>query len=266
MAILLLLPLASHLPKLPQQRYQSLAPPTSPALPLFDTSSMLPHQWRTLASSAYWSYSNIPNTPVFFLFLNRLLPILHESSLVSLDITSRHSLWSSRFHRVPHLRFTVSRSTRNGSSWSLLSSVCTFTRSGGCPTSSKLLGMRQDSTLRESHLLGFFADRVLGADECWFFSPASSESQYKYRIKKWKLKKSTSTSKKAAIYQVIQTRAQLGKSSAITRGGQEIDTKNLRRYLKTEKRKAIILQPGAGEAVTDANTFSGRITLSGNRM
>lgn len=94
----------------------------------------------------------------------------------------------------------------------------------------------------------------------------AAESQYKYRIKKWNLKKSTSTSKKAALYQVIQTRAQLGKSSAITRGGQELDTKNLRRYLKTERRKAITLQPGAGEAPTDIDTFSGRITLSGNRI
>lgn len=94
----------------------------------------------------------------------------------------------------------------------------------------------------------------------------SSDSQYKYQIKKWKLKKNTSTSKKAALYQVIRTRAQLGKSSAITRGGQNVDTKNLRRYLKTERRKAITLQPVAGGAVRDASSFSGHRTQSGNRM
>lgn len=94
----------------------------------------------------------------------------------------------------------------------------------------------------------------------------AAESHYKYQIKKWKIKKSTSTSKKAALYQVIQTRAQLGKSSAITRGGQEFDTKNLRRFLKNERRRAITLQPVVGGEVGDVSSFSGHITQSGTRI
>ena len=94
----------------------------------------------------------------------------------------------------------------------------------------------------------------------------SSESQYKYQIKKWKLKKSLSVPKKKAICQVMQKRAKIGKSSAIMRGGQDVDTKNIRRYLKTERRRAITLQPGAIPSMADISTFSGRITQSGNRM
>ena len=97
-------------------------------------------------------------------------------------------------------------------------------------------------------------------------SALTSESQYKYQIQKWKLKKNTSTPKKAALYQVIQTRAQLGKSSVVTRGGHNVDTKNLRRYLKTEARRAVTLQPVAGGAVRDASSFSGHITQFGNTM
>lgn len=92
------------------------------------------------------------------------------------------------------------------------------------------------------------------------------ESQYKYQIKKWNLKKSTSTQKKEKICQVLQKRAQLGKASAMVRGGQDFDTTNLRRHLKTEGRRRITLQPGVGEADTGGRPFSGRITLSGNRI
>jgi hypothetical protein len=80
------------------------------------------------------------------------------------------------------------------------------------------------------------------------------------------LSKNTSTPKKAALCQIIGTRAQLGKSSVITRKGQIVDTKNLRRYLKTEARREITLQPVAGGAAKDANSLSGHISLFGNRM
>ena len=93
-----------------------------------------------------------------------------------------------------------------------------------------------------------------------------SESQYKYQIKKWKFKKSTSTSKKAELYQAVQKRATLGKSSSITRAGQSVDTKNLRRYLKTEARKVILLRPEEGQAAEDGGLLSARTAQFGNRM
>jgi hypothetical protein len=78
--------------------------------------------------------------------------------------------------------------------------------------------------------------------------------------------KTTSTPKKAALYKVIQNRAQLGKSSVVTREGQKVDTKNLRRYLKTEARRALTLQPAAGGAAADTGFVSGRTALFGKRM
>lgn len=95
-------------------------------------------------------------------------------------------------------------------------------------------------------------------------SCVSSESQYKYHIRKWKSKKNTSISKKVAIYQVVQKRARLGKSSATMREGQDFGTSNLRRYLKTEKRRAITLLPSAGEGSISASIFYGRV--AGSRM
>jgi len=80
------------------------------------------------------------------------------------------------------------------------------------------------------------------------------------------MKKSTSTTKKAALYQVIQKRANLGKSSAVTRGGKNLDTKNLRRYLKTEARRTVTLQPNATGVVGDTGLLSGRVAQFGNRM
>ena len=95
----------------------------------------------------------------------------------------------------------------------------------------------------------------------------ASEHQYKYHItKKWKLKKSISTPKKAALYQNIQKRAELGKASVITRDGKNVDTKNMRRYLKTEARRAVTLQPGASVAAGDAISILGHSIPFGNRM
>ena len=95
----------------------------------------------------------------------------------------------------------------------------------------------------------------------------ASEHQYKYHInKKWKLKKNLPAPKKAALYQHIQTRAQLGKASVITRGGKNVDTKNLRRYLKTEARRAVTLQPVARVTAGDAFSLLGHGIPFGNRM
>ena len=93
-----------------------------------------------------------------------------------------------------------------------------------------------------------------------------SESQYKYQIKKWELKKNTSTAKKVAIYNVLKSRAQLGKSSAITHNGQVLETKNLRRYLKKEARRELVLHPVPTQATESPHFLSSRMAQFGNGM
>ena len=95
----------------------------------------------------------------------------------------------------------------------------------------------------------------------------ASEHQYKYHInRKWKMNKSIATPKKAAISRQIQKRAELGKASVVTRGGKKVDTKNLRRYLKTEQRRAVTLRPGANTTARDAVSLLGHSIPVGNRM
>ena len=95
----------------------------------------------------------------------------------------------------------------------------------------------------------------------------ASEHQYKYHMnKKWRLNKSIPTPKKAALCQRIQKRAELGKASVVTRGGKNVDTRNLRRYLKTEGRRAVTLQPGASVTAGDAIALLGHSISFGNRM
>lgn len=120
--------------------------------------------------------------------------------------------------------------------------------------------------LGEVQLYTSIIDRFLSEEIRTNSSSVISESQYKYQIKKWKLKKSTSTPKKAALYQVIQKRAELGKTSAVTRSGKNFDTKNLRRYLKTEARRTTTLQPILNGVATDTGLLSGRVAQFGNRM
>ena len=68
----------------------------------------------------------------------------------------------------------------------------------------------------------------------------------------------------------MQSRAQADKSSTVMFKGKSIDTKNLRRYVKTVKRKEggkeIALQPDVARKSTDFENFLGHTPLSGNRM
>ncbi|KAL8795174.1 MAG: hypothetical protein Q9195_002329 [Heterodermia aff. obscurata] len=99
-------------------------------------------------------------------------------------------------------------------------------------------------------------------NQCGF---TAVESQYKYQIKKWQFKKSTSTAKKVAVYNVIKSRAQMGKSSALSRDGQILETKNLRRYLKKEARKEMVLHPVPTQAHESPHFLSSRVAQFGNR-
>ena len=92
------------------------------------------------------------------------------------------------------------------------------------------------------------------------------EAQYKYQMKKWKIKKSTSTAKKAAICRVVKSRQQQGKTSVIRRGSKNFDVKNLQRYLKAESKKAITLQPAARAISGDPSCSMMSVNSFGNRM
>ena len=89
-------------------------------------------------------------------------------------------------------------------------------------------------------------------------------------MKKWKLRKNVPLEKKEKLYKNMQSRAQADKPSMVTYKGKNIDTKTLRRYVKTERRKEIgkemALQPGAGGRSADFNAFLGHPPLFGNRM
>ena len=65
---------------------------------------------------------------------------------------------------------------------------------------------------------------------------------------------------------MIQKRAKLGKLSAVTRGGKELDKKNLRRYFKTEARKKLELLPSGIGGIGDIGILSGRVAQFGNKV
>jgi hypothetical protein len=87
-----------------------------------------------------------------------------------------------------------------------------------------------------------------------------SETQYKYRFKQWGWKKNVSASKKRAVLDISQRRAQLGKATLVTYKGKQIDAKKLRREAKNVKRKeksltATVLEPGQQENLLFPSNF-----------
>src|SRR5271170_21787 len=87
------------------------------------------------------------------------------------------------------------------------------------------------------------------------------EHSYKYYInRKWKLKKSIPSSKKDAMLNYHQSRAAVGKSTHFQFAGRDVDPKKLRRHLKDERRKQIVLKDTAnavsGSAPRLARLFS----------
>ena len=95
----------------------------------------------------------------------------------------------------------------------------------------------------------------------------TSESQYKYQFsKKWGWKKNIPTSKKAAICELGQTRAALGKSTAAKYKGRGVDPKKLRRYAKDVARKEVALNAAAGGAGCRPGGLFGPGLPFGNRM
>ena len=80
------------------------------------------------------------------------------------------------------------------------------------------------------------------------------------------MKKNISTPKKAELCNTFQTRAQSGKPTVAKFKGQDVDTKKLRRHLKTEARRDITLRSTVGGAVRDAGPLSVPVPQFGNRV
>ena len=94
-----------------------------------------------------------------------------------------------------------------------------------------------------------------------------SESHYKYQIKKWGLKRSTSKAKKEAIYRVVKSRAQNGKSSVIRNKGRDFDAKNFARYVKSQADTNISLQPNRSATQEELGwLFANLSCICGPRM
>ena|SRR5579862_2403094 len=94
----------------------------------------------------------------------------------------------------------------------------------------------------------------------------TSQTQYKYQFgRKWGWRKNIPSSKKAAICERGQTRAALGKSTAVTYKGKDVDPKKLRRYAKTVARKETAFGT-TGQPVGQQGGLFGLALPFGNRM
>lgn len=95
----------------------------------------------------------------------------------------------------------------------------------------------------------------------------SSESSYKYYInRKWKLKKSIPASKKLAMCNYLQTRANAGKQTALTYKGKDVDLHKLRRAMKEDTRKQTAMPAPRTGTEAGASNISHTVFPAGNRM
>ncbi|KAI9807444.1 MAG: hypothetical protein M1833_000189 [Piccolia ochrophora] len=70
----------------------------------------------------------------------------------------------------------------------------------------------------------------------------AAENQYKYQInRKWKLKKSIPTEKKAQMLQIVDKRAASGKATTLSYKGKEVDRSKLRRLAKNQTRTSLVM-------------------------
>ena len=68
----------------------------------------------------------------------------------------------------------------------------------------------------------------------------SSKHQFKYHIRQWKLKKSISKKAKGKMYQIIEHRAALGKSTLIEYKGKTVDGRKLVRHAKDHSDRSLV--------------------------
>ena len=95
----------------------------------------------------------------------------------------------------------------------------------------------------------------------------SSETSYKYKFKNWGWKKNIPSSKKAAMCEIRQTRANVGKLSTLEYGGKEVSHQKLRRYLKTSMRQESSFGgPPIIGGGTEGRVLSGPVLAFGNSV
>jgi hypothetical protein len=80
------------------------------------------------------------------------------------------------------------------------------------------------------------------------------------------MKKSIPASKKSAMCSILQTRAQLGKSTAMTFKDEQVDLKKLRRAMKEYSRQQLTMQPVTGSLKAGSSIASHIAVPFGNTM
>ena len=87
-------------------------------------------------------------------------------------------------------------------------------------------------------------------------------SQYKYRIKVWKMRKNISSSKKEALLKMHQARKVAGKSTALTYKGRPVDDNKIRRFAKDRLRQERFPRDDTGAAEISASCIASKLTAS----
>ena len=92
-----------------------------------------------------------------------------------------------------------------------------------------------------------------------------SETQYKYRFKKWEWNKNISTPKKEAIIKYRQSRAAAGESTQLKYKGKKVDQKKLQRLLKQNNSHNGALDPSV-DTSRDLKLLTGSEFLFGSSV
>ncbi|KAF7510663.1 hypothetical protein GJ744_006275 [Endocarpon pusillum] len=93
----------------------------------------------------------------------------------------------------------------------------------------------------------------------------ATEAQYKYQIKKWRLRKNIHASKKAAMNQKYHHLSTTGTTAVIKYKGREVDPRILRRQAKMDTRRAL-LGGGAQATRSEDTAFLSPLTSSAAKL
>ncbi|MCJ1469539.1 hypothetical protein MMC07_008172 [Pseudocyphellaria aurata] len=86
---------------------------------------------------------------------------------------------------------------------------------------------------------------------------AAEVHDFKYHLKKWKLKKNISTSKKGAMLNIRRQRTETGKKTAFIYKGAKVDDKKLRRQVKANVRREVARRPVGTDGGGNLSLLSG---------
>ncbi|MCJ1441074.1 MAG: hypothetical protein MMC23_001560 [Stictis urceolatum] len=94
----------------------------------------------------------------------------------------------------------------------------------------------------------------------------ASETSYKHQFGKWKWKRNIPKRKKMAMSKALETRANAGKESASRFRGKAVDEKKIRRHMKSEMRKDVMIRspPQIERAALDLDSLPSNAVLFGN--